>query len=788
MVKLCLHCQEINPDPKDEFCCLGCKSAYNIINGFGLSSYYQQRITDTSVRKIKPDEEDIIDISEFVTKNDGVFSVFLSVQGLHCAACVWLIENILKKQTDVIKARINLSKKTLFLQFKGDKKYGNNLVAIIQKIGYKLLPFDEEILRREEKKYDDVIVKSLAVAGFGMGNVMLFSLVLWFYNIDEIGESTRNLMQFFSSLIALPVIIFASRPFFSSALKSVRAGFPNMDLAISIAIFLACIVSLLETFRNASHVYFDSAVMLIFFLLIGRYLDMKARKKAFSIATEFSLLSASFGRVIDESGIKILPVKSLKQDMILLVATGEKIAADGVIIEGESEVDFSIVSGESLPKKVSIGKDVFGGTINLGSPLKIKITKSPQNSLLSEIIALSEEVENKKNSYVRIADRLARFYLPAVHILAALTFIFWFKSGWENAMMNATAVLIITCPCALALAVPIVQTILISNLIKKGILVKSGEALEKLDKIDNIIFDKTGSITIGSPQLKEIYEIKDGEKIILNSSEKTLILKLSSSIAYKSRHPISQAICKSFDGDLLDIKTEETAGLGLVGTFENKIIKLGKAEFCEIKNFKNDEDGLLQTFFKHGDKEAILLFEDRAKEDATIVISQLRKFTKKIILLSGDNENNVVRTAKELGIEEFYFEKTPLDKVKFLQELKSKNQNIVMVGDGINDAPALALADVSISFAKASDISQNIADIVIQGEKLMPIILLIHLAKKSLKLMKENLIIALIYNLFAIPFAVMGQVMPLVAAIAMSSSSLLVLFNSFRINSDKCQS
>ncbi len=787
MVKFCKHCQEVNPDPKDDFCCLGCKSAFNIINGFGLSQYYLQRIVSTAVKKLKPEEEKLADIDEFIQEKNGIFSVLTSIQGMHCAACVWLIESILKKQKNVTKARINLSKKTLFLEFIGnDKKYANQLIDIIQKIGYKILPLDQQILNREEKKYDDSIVKSLAIAGFGMGNIMLFSLIFWLYPSSEIGENTKNLMQFFSSLIALPVIIFSSRPFFSSATKSIKAGFPNMDLAISVAIFLACLVSFLETFRNASHIYFDSAVMLIFFLLIGRYLDAKARRKAFNIAAEFSLLAASFGRVIEQNAVKIIPSKKLKEGMILLVAAGEKIAADGVVIDGESNVDFAIINGESLPKKISVGNNVFGGTINLESPLKIKITKSPQNSLLAEIIALSEEVESQKNSYVRIADKLAKIYLPAVHILAIATFIFWLKNGWEIAMMNATAVLIITCPCALALAVPIVQTILISNFIKKGVLVKSGEALEKLDQIDNIIFDKTGSLTIGEIKFSEIHAIKNGQKISLEQSQKKLALKLAASLAQNSRHPISQAICQEFRGELLTLKTAEIAGLGLIAEYENKPVKLGKEKFCETQKFQND-DCVMQTFLKYDEQDFVLTFADEIKQDALETILELKKISRNIILLSGDNEKNVRKIATEIGISEFYYEKNPLEKVTFLQQLKAKKQNILMIGDGLNDAPSLALADVSISFSKASDISQNIADIVIQGKNLMPIFGVIKSAKKSLKLMRQNLAIALIYNILAIPFAITGQVIPLIAAAAMSSSSLIVLLNSFRINSKKCQ-
>jgi len=779
MIKSCLHCGEDTKKIAEDFCCVGCAAAYKIINKLGFENYYKLREINLAAGKIKPEVSEVPDISEFIfEEKDGANSISLMIQGMHCAACVWLIESILKKQKDVVAARINLSKKTLFLRFIGDKKTGNDLVKLIHDIGYKLLPFDEEILNSSDKKYNDSILRALAVAGFGVGNVMLFSLSLWFSDAVEMGVNTRTLLHFFSSLIALPVIIFSARPFFSSAWKSIKQGYPNMDLAISIAIFLACVVSLLETFRSASHVYFDSAVMLIFFLLIGRYLDLKARKKAFAVATEFTMLAASFGRVEENSKIKILPSRQLLEGMILVVAAGEKIAADGVVIEGEGEIDTSLITGESLPRNISKHGEVFAGTLNLSSPLKIRITKSPQNSLLSEIIRLSEEAEGKKNHYIRIADYLSKFYTPAVHLIALATFLFWLKNGWEIALMNATAVLIITCPCALALAVPIVQTIVISNFIKKGILVKSGEALEKLREIDVFVFDKTGSLTIGAPKLIKIIPLQgEGE-----------YLKLAASLAKNSRHPIAQAISASYDGDLLELQVQENQGLGLSANFENKILRLGRKDFCEIKSDFESDKNLLSCFMKFGEDEMVFLFSDEIKSDAKQVIERLQFDGKKIILLSGDSENAVKNVAQELGISEFYFAQTPVSKVQFLEKLKAENKKFVMIGDGLNDAPALALAHVSISFSRASDIAQNIADIVIQGQKLMPIIDVIYYSKKAISLMKQNLLIALVYNLVAVPYAIAGHVVPLIAAIAMSSSSLLVLFNSLRMNSKKCQS
>lgn len=788
--KKCLHCQlPLKPNQK-KFCCPGCNTAYKIINNLGFSKYYQLRKIKEEERTLKPETEEEIDITEFINKEKKeIYSISLMVQGLHCAACVWLIENILKKQPNVIEARINLSRRSLFLKWHDKKEApqnsGNQLANLICQLGYKLLPFDQEIIKQEEKKYDNSILFSLAIAGFGAGNVMLFSFALWFDSFSNMGIQTKNLFHFFSLLIAIPAIAFSARPFFKSAYKSIQSGYPNMDLAISMAISLACITSFLETINGGQYVYFDSALMLTFFLLIGRYLDLKARKTAFSIASEFRLLSATYGRILENSKIKTLPAKKLKKNMILLVAAGEKIAADGIIIEGQSEINTSSITGESIPKSFKKDQKVFAGMINLSTPIKIKITRSTQNSLLSEIITLSEKAENHKAHYVRIADKLSKIYTPLVHLLALITFITWyyyFKSDLINSLTNATTVLIITCPCALALAIPIVQTIAISNLIKQFILVKSGSALEKIPQINNIIFDKTGSLTIGKPTLKHFFLLKNNKTTTPSKQEQEFFLKLAASLSRNSAHPISNAISNGYKSDLENLTVTETAGQGLRSNFNKKELKLGKKSFCQIKNNPQIDGFYLTSFIKYGNKEGLFLFEDPLKQDAISTIKKLTSMGRKVILLSGDSQKNVENCAKKIKINDFHHSQTPVDKANFLQNLKSQGKSFIMIGDGINDAPALSLADVSISFSKASDLSQNIADIIIQKDTLNPLLTLINSSQKSINLMKQNLCLALIYNLIAVPFAILGHITPLIAALSMSTSSLIVLFSSLRMN------
>lgn len=797
MTKSCIHCNEQFFGLDSDFCCIGCAAAYKIVNDLGFDSYYRLRKNvlneNNSSLNIKPDQETFkreFDSKEFIYEEDGIYSASFMIDGISCAACVWLIENIARKDVRIKAAQINLSSKTIFLRWCESTFVLTSFISTIEKIGYKFLPLDLELLKQKESSCKNSVIKELAVSGFGVGNVMLISFVLWFYNAEEIGLYTKELFHLFSALIGLPIIIYSSRPFFKSAINSIRFGYPNMDLAICLAIFLASTVSLIQVFTKGSQIYFDSVLMLIFFLLIGRYLEEKVKKRAFDIVAEFSLLLANFGNVEMDGKICTLPIKKLQEGMILRVSRGEKIAADGDVIDGKSQIDNSIISGESVPKEVGIGSKVFAGAINLGAALKIRITAASNNNLLSQIISIVENIENNKSKFIRMTDRIAKFYTPSIHILAIASFVFWMIRGLglQDSMMIATAILIITCPCALALAVPIVQTIFVSNFIKRGVFIKSGEVIEKLSKIDVVVFDKTGSLTTRSSKLIGIYRLGSLKPIALKDDEYESSLILASSIMRNSKHPLAQAIIDSYSEMGEEFAVSEIAGCGLIAESLGGKVILGRQDFCGLGDVKLslEIENSVKFFLKSKELQLVFLFEDSLKLDAAYVISRLKQMNKKVILLSGDTNSVVSLAAKKLGIKEFYFEQNPIQKLDFLYKLKAEGMKVMMVGDGINDAPSLAVADISLSFSDASDISQNVADIIIRGSKLAPIIKLISEGEKALRLMKQNLSISVIYNLIAIPFAFLGFIVPLLAALAMSSSSLMVMLNSMRVIDNVC--
>jgi Cu2+-exporting ATPase len=421
-----------------------------------------------------------------------------------------------------------------------------------------------------------------------------------------------------------------------------------------------------------------------------------------------------------------------------------------------------------MPASVAEGNEVFAGTINITAPLVIKTINANNNSLLSEIISLMENAEQGQAKYVRLADKIASFYTPVVHALGLLTFFGWWLfmgADWQLSLLNSVTVLIITCPCALGLAVPVVQVLASGRLFKQGILLKSGDALEKLAKVDYIVFDKTGTLTLGTPELQNV------------SACPGYLLQLAASMAAKSKHPLSIALTREYHGDLLDLKVEEIAGYGIEAKAEGKITRLGRRSWCGDET--SEASDKLELWLSAGEEKFCFLFEDQLREDSVAVINQLQKYGFDMTILSGDRMLVVEKIAEELNIRSYQAELSPVDKCNII---KKNDHNVMMVGDGLNDAPALANAYVSISPSSAINITQNTADIVFQGKKLAAIIESIEVAKKSSMLVKQNFALAFIYNIFAIPLAMSGNVTPLIAAVAMSGSSIIVIVNALRLN------
>lgn len=775
---LCRHCSA----PLDSksihsgFCCGGCEAAFGIVEKLGLTTYYRKRVLDPKLHRPKPEAEyGTEDFTAFVvTDPDGSHRIYFMIDGLHCAACVWLIETALAQQPSVTTARINMTTRRLVLRWAGAPERVNELAGLVSSLGYRVVPYDPAQLSRTMSVRDRELLLAMAVAGFAAGNVMLLSISVWAGFGEGMGPVTRELLYWFSALIALPAIAYAGWPFYRSALGALANGRANMDVPISLAVIIAAGMSVYETATGGRYAYFDAAVTLLFFLLVGRYLDSRARSLARSAGERLVALTATAATVEDPSGARrLLPPASVKPGMTVVAAPGERIAIDGRIREGTSDVDTSLITGETIPARVQRGSRVFAGTLNLTGMLRIEVSSAGEATLLAEIVRLVEAAEQGRAHFMALADRVAHAYVPAVHGLAAATFLAWFfvlGAPWQAALLNAVAVLIVTCPCALALAVPVVQVVASGRLLRQGILLKSATALERLSDIDTVVFDKTGTLTEGTPVLRPNPAIPNGA------------LLAAAGLAGASSHPLARALHRAAPQAKTPAGVIEVPGFGLKLVTARGELRLGSRRWCGVAEEQDGGgEGPELWFVEPGARPIHFRFFDAPRSDAAEVVAVLGRAGLAVEMLSGDRRETAREVARNVGIERFEAECAPADKTARLQALAASGRRAMMVGDGLNDAPALAAAHVSMSPSAAADISRNAADVVFQGTALSPIVETIGVARGAQRLVKQNFALALLYNAVTVPLAMAGFMTPLVAAIAMSSSSLLVTGNALRL-------
>lgn len=708
-------------------------------------------------------------------QDDGTAMLDLIVENIHCPACVPRIEGAVKNLPGVIEARVNLTTRRLHLAWRPGTTDALALVKAVTAKGFRLAPYDPLVLARGADSEGRYLLRALSVAGFAAANVMLLSVSVWSGLDTDMGPATRTLFHWISAAIALPAIAYAGQPFFASALGALRAGRLNMEVPISLAVLLAAAMSLVETLRGGDYVYFDAAVMLLFFLLIGRYLDLRVRDKARSAAENLMLLRAVAAQVVAADGSRrALPIAEVVAGMRVFVAPGESIPVDGRILAGTSDIDTSLVTGESLPRAAGLGGEVFAGTLNLGGALEIEVGAAGENTVLADIVRLMENAGQVRGAHVRLAERAARIYAPGVHMVAAATFLGWVAFGglgWQDSLLIAVSVLIITCPCALGLAVPAVQVAAVGRLLRRGVLVKSGDALERLAQADTVVFDKTGTLTTGQPRLIGREEIAETD------------LRLAASIAASSRHPLAQALCRAAGSKVVPLSdVREEPGLGLAASVDGAEMRLGNRAWCGLHAADGDTGGSELWLTAPGRAPLRFGFHDTLRPDAAEVIAWLKQRGLQVEILSGDRKSAVREVARALNIDRWSGECRPAGKIARLEELKAQGRRVLMAGDGLNDAPALAAAFVSVSPAEAADISRTAADMVIQGEGLAPLAEALRVAQVARRLVVQNFGLALAYNILAVPFAAAGLVTPLIAALAMSASSLAVTLNALRLN------
>ncbi|MDX3804982.1 cation-translocating P-type ATPase [Bosea thiooxidans] len=699
---------------------------------------------------------------------DGIAQIDLSVPAVHCGACIHAVEQGLSKVDGVVSARVNLSTKRVSIRFLEDRS--PPLVETLKRLGYPPHLFDDADLGKERTLTE--LLRALAVSGFAAGNVMLLSVSVW----SGAEGSTRDLFHWISALIALPALVFAGGVFYRSAWSALRHGRMNMDVPIAIGVTLAYAMSLYETFHHADQAYFDASVSLLFFLLIGRTLDLVMRDKARSAVLGLARLAPRGAVVIAPDGSReYRPVGEIEPGARLLAAAGERICVDARVIGGTSDLDCSLVNGESWPRRVEPGSLVQAGTLNLTGPLTLEATARAEDSFLAEMLRMMEAAEGGRTRYRRIADRVSSLYAPVVHLTAFLTFLCWMAidGNWHKAITIAIAVLIITCPCALGLAVPIVQVVAARRLFERGVMVRDGSAMERLAEIDTVVFDKTGTLTVGRPRLANVIDIAPG------------MLAIAAGLGAHSRHPLSQAIAQAGSGraGVPDFEAiTETPGFGIEGLAGGSVWRLGRAEWALGRDGDPQVSGRSGTILARDGREcAQFQFEDALRPGAMQAVRALQQAGKSVEMLSGDTEKTCRDVAESLGIPRYEAALLPSGKVTRIAEMAQSGHKALMVGDGLNDAPALGAAHVSMAPATAADIGRNAADFVFLHDSLEAVPFVIAISRQAGKLVRQNIGLAIVYNVIAVPIAILGHATPLIAAIAMSGSSLLVIGNALRL-------
>jgi P-type Cu2+ transporter len=717
----------------------------------------------------------LFDVAGTKTSRAATETITLAIEGMHCGACMRSAEAALGQVPGVVSGRVNLSNRRATVECRSGRVSAEALIQALEKAGHKAAELTSNS-RIQAFDSDKDLLRRLGVAGFAAMNIMLLSVSVWSGAGADMDTSVQTLFHWLSALIALPAVAYSGQPFFRSAVRALKARRLNMDVPISLGVLLATMMSLYQTTRASEQVYFDAAVTLLAFLLLGRLLDQQMRTRASSAATNMLGLKASAASVLDESGaVSRVAVKTIEPGMRILTAAGERLAVDGVIESGTSDVDQSLITGETLPKRVAPGDTVFAGTMNLGNPIVITATKREESSLLADIARLMQAAEQGRGTYVRLADRAARLYAPAVHVLGLTTFAGWMITGntWPEALTAAIAVLIVTCPCALGLAVPAVQVAAASRLFGKGIILKAADGLERLAEVDTIVFDKTGTLTLGEPRLLNAASMPKES------------LAAAASLAAVSRHPYSRAIVSAARQRGLTVRAgdnvSETAGLGLACAGPTGEARLGSASWC---GQPETEQGTGTLWFKPVCGAAIAFsFADALREDGAPVIKALTDAGYGVEILSGDSATPVELVAGAAGVTTWHAAQRPDQKITRLAVLKAKGHTVLMVGDGLNDAPALASAHASLSPASACDVSQTAADAIFLGAHLQPIVELLAVAKAARALSLQNFGLAVAYNVVFVPLAMAGLVTPLIAALAMSASSISVTANAVRLKS-----
>ncbi|RVU84481.1 heavy metal translocating P-type ATPase [Leucothrix sargassi] len=779
-------------------CCLGCQAVAQTIVENGLDDFYKYR-TEPSARPddVVPDvleqflvfDNDAVQ-KTFVTHSEDHSEASLIVEGVVCAACVWLIEHHLQKLDGVISFRVNLTTHRAVVTWDKQQLALSEILSAVERLGYHAHPFDTGRLQEVHDEERKRSLRRIAIAGIGMMQVMMTALALYI-GAESMTASTQQILRWVSLIITTPVVIFASSIFFKAAWRDLKRRYLGMDVPVSIAIVGAFSASVWATLVGGGEVYFDSVTMFTFFLLVGRYLEMSARHQAGKVADELiRLLPATATRIDDKGNAALVSVSELQLQDILSIKPGEAIPADGVVVEGRSSVNESMLTGEAVPVLKQEGAKLSGGTVNVESPLKMRVDAIGEETVLSSIVRLLNNAQMDKPKLATLADSVASWFVLAVICISALVFTVWYHIAPEHAFWVTISVLVVTCPCALSLATPVALTAATSHLTSLGLLTTQGHALETLSKVTHVVFDKTGTLTTGELALVKQDSFGETGKSNRNTDE---LLSIAAGLESASEHPVGKAISTASNNPYQCKGLLNVPGKGIEGLFDGAAYRIGTLDFIsewlpdmseEVLGESRSEEGKLRTVVYLASKEGLLAayhLEDQVRKESKETITQLQSAGYKTVILSGDKQAVAESVAQQLGIDEVVASQLPDQKLSYLKKQQEEGHVVMMVGDGVNDAPVLAGADVSVAMGAGSQLAQVSADMVLMSNRVDLLPEALRLSGQTNQVIKQNLAWALSYNTLALPLAATGFLAPWLAAIGMSFSSVLVVLNALRL-------
>lgn len=789
----CFHCQEpvltgqqfvTHINDRDELmCCPGCQAVSQAIVDAGLLSYYKFRTEPGNKQNALVPEAltqfsayDLPEVQQdFVHSEDNVESVSLSIDGITCAACAWLIEHKVKQLAGVSQVLVNSTTQRAMISWDKRKVKLSDILGQISRIGYQAAPYQVDEQELNNKLNSRKFLLRLGLAGFATMQVMMFALALYTGYFTDLDVQYRDYFRWVSMIFATPVVLYSAQPFYFSAIRTLLSGKLNMDVSVSIAIGGAYTASCFATVNGTGEVYFESVSMFTFFLLLGRYFEQKARQKASVSSSNLHKLVPLTAHLVTENGQEEIPAKKLRLNDVILVKPGEMVAADGVVIEGHTNINEAMLTGEQMPIEKQQDQQVYAGTINVDQPIKVKVTALGQDQLVAEIIRLQELASNTKPAIALLADKLSRYFSGTILTIATITYLVWQQISPEDAFWVTLSVLVATCPCALALATPTAVTCATAIFTRLGIITRKAGVFEKLPQIKHVVFDKTGTLTCGTLSI--------GQTQCMADLTKTQALAIAAALETGSRHPIAAAFALFADNTLVAEQVHHEVGFGVRGRIEGTDYLIGNAVFTGARVDTQDPTQKIWLARSANEQlEVLASFEiqDNIRQDSKATIEILKQQGCRISIASGDSSGHVHQLAKELGIEDVHSGLTPAGKLALVTKLQ-QHTRVAMFGDGINDAPVLAGADLSVAMGSGSAIAKNSADLILLGDHLSRFTQAVAVAKLTTQIIKQNLAWALGYNALILPLAVTGHVAPYIAAIGMSASSLIVVGNSLRL-------